>query len=247
MNRWFGALVIGGVSLSVGLSSPMRAETLASFTSPQGKFTVSFQTPKLRLSEDPEAPAAARAVPCVRYRVAFYPAGQLSTAIAVTNFFDVYGLDPKAKPTPPKALLDQFIWAPEEDYVILPPQKWAADQPESGRRAVSLQPLSSWQFVDFPLDDKPLIWLDDVRVAGNLNQPCQKAVGIFNGKYGKWEKLSEGVSPIGYQILSSSDRQIVMKRLLDDCASDDDKRSFHAECVSLDLSFMRRGVIACPP
>jgi len=184
-------LFIALAALGISAAGIGRADGEPSrFRSPQGRFDVAFETPTLSLSMDPEAPADAGRLRFARYRVTFYPAGRTAD-VAATDFFDVYGQAAGARPTPLEDLFKQILWSPQEDFAILGPEKWPAGQGTSGRKAVSLNPSTPWQTAPFALNDSSLVWVDALKVAGNLQQHCRWAVLEFDGASGKFSPIAE--------------------------------------------------------
>lgn len=216
------------------------------FLSPAGKFEVSFEPQDRRMYPNPHAKALPEGTQTKLYRVSFYmPAS--ATPMATTYFTDI-GLAPGVPfPTPVMTLAKGILWSPEEDFAVLPYERWPApDGRPTPRQAVSLNSQSSWQYVDFPFSgDPPLIWQSPLAVAGNRIDGCTMDIAIFDGKTGKTSTLQEANPPEGYLIRSWNDQMITMQKVLSSCATESDRARFQEECVVYDLRFGRREIGVC--
>lgn len=252
MRRLFP--VLGGMVLFfAGMLSAAEAPPAQRFPSPQGRFEVSFAPPLYDMQRDPDRRSPYAGVPVRKYVVSFFQQGY-KTPAAYAEFIDVLE-SPTAEPTPVKDLADKIIWSPQEDFVLLPREQWdrAPEKTRTGlaairlqRQAVSLNTSFPWQTKAVPFEDEPLIWVDGRRLAGNIAEGCRLSVGIFEAREGKTNLVMQGSTPDGYQIVNQMPGKLIIKKVLDACASEQDRARYRQDCVTLDLSFMRREVGVCP-
>jgi hypothetical protein len=213
--------------------------------SPQGNFEVAFEL-------DPSN--SMKGWKSLRYKVSFYKPGLL-TETATTDFYDVSPSSTVMRPTPAADLARRLLWSPREDFVILPPESWPDEaakkdpalQKRWRRTAVSLNPAYPWQTAPFLLEEKSLVWMDSLQVAGNWRDGCRVAVGAFDARTGKTNPLTDALPPWGYEILSATEKTILMKKVLSPCATPEDARFFVPDCTVYNLSFKRREIGSCPP
>lgn len=241
-----------GPSLSETGPKP-GVQSIKRYPSPSGRFEVSFGPAGPSLQTDPDRTSPTDQTARRKYRVGFYRPGT-SAAIALTDYFDV--LESKsADATGTDLLTKGILWSPQEDVAVLPAEKWeiapAAIQKSLPaarfkRQVVSLNRSFPWETASFPFADTPLVWIDALRVAGNITESCRRAVGLWDAKTGKMTLLSDATSPLGYQIVGESKGNLVMKKVLDECATDRDRATFKEDCLLLNVSFMRREIGRCP-
>jgi hypothetical protein len=215
--------------------------------SPGGKFEVSFEPPNHEIPVDPDKEQPTAGLQFRHYIVSFYrPASRAK--IASTDYYDFQSSSSQTFPTPVAELSRAILWNPQEDFVVLPKENWPPEKKKDvRRRAVSLNTDVAWQTAEFKLDDSPLAWTDRYAVAGTYREGCRIAVAEFDGRTGKLNTISEATLPAGYVLISSSEKSILMKKVLGPCAAAEDVKSFIPECAVFNLSFKRREVGPCPP
>ena len=229
-----GLLLSGGAALA-GNGAP------SCFTSPGGKFMVCF-TELEHKKFDPEQSQSIDDISHVKYKIDFRRAGE-TTILATAEYADVYGWTSPAHPAELKNIFNWFVWSPKEDFVILPAEGWAIAPGTSDRKALSLNPTLSWRTADFHMDN--LIWADALRVVGGVMDDCNFGDNLFDGRTGKTTPLKAPRPLTGYVIKSSDGRQVHIEKMLDNCSSDADRRTFSRECHLLNLDTMRTEVVPC--
>jgi hypothetical protein len=239
--------------LAVAAVCRADGSTSARFRSPQGKFELAFEAPNSVVNPDPDKSSGTPGLKTIRYRLSFYTLGS-ATDIATTDFYDVQPSSSNEKPTPAADLVKQMIWSPSEDFVVLPKETWPNPQAAAaaippgtvGRKAVSLNPDSPWVTSPFPFDETPLIWPNGTSVVGNLREGCTVSVSEFDAHTGKFNPVNQAALPAGYMLVSGDKNQILMKKVLGPCATQDDSKAFIPECTYYDLQFDRRHIGPCP-
>ena len=215
--------------------------------SPQRRFEVAFEPARPDFSLDPDQEKPTAGLKSVRYNIAFYRHGSRAT-VAATDYYDIQASPSQPFPTPVSDILHSFIWSPEQDFVILPKENWPPNRKKDVyRRAVSLNTDYAWQTTEFRIEEAPLVWIDPLTVAGNVQEGCRLAVGEFSARTGKMSLISQAAPPAGYTIASSSDKSILLKKVLSSCATAEDRKFFVPECSVFDLRFKRREIGSCPP
>jgi hypothetical protein len=213
--------------------------------SPHGTVEVAFEPPPDMVPADPDKPDPTAGVRHRLYQVAFYPPGS-NTALALAPFNDVYGSSDTPKPSTFDQLFKQLHWSPDEDFVILPRERWPAGYPSAPRQAVSLNKKFPWQIMPFPLEEEPIVWADPLHAIGNRHDGCRWDVVEFDGPSGKTTSVAPGSDVDGYKILEVREKQILMKKYRSECAPKSAGGSFQSDCITMNLSFMRLEAAACP-
>jgi hypothetical protein len=235
-------------------------ESAPRYPSPSGKLEISFQKPPDYYPVEPDLSVVAGQTRHVRYQVAVYHAGS-DTAIALAEYYDVYGLSETAKPSLPANLAKQLIWSPQENFVILPPERWPPDAISNiphvttggaiqigphERQIVNLNNDYPWLVQPFPMDTASLIWQDPLHAVGQKPDACAPNVYVFDGYSGIFSALIPAASPEGYSIEKADSQRLLLRKTLGACATDTDKRNFQPECVEWNLSFGLKGIVKCP-
>ena len=214
--------------------------------SPTGSVEAAFEAAPVVVMPDPdkvvELPPERQ---LRRYQVTFYKPGT-NTAVAVAPFADLSGSPHAPKPLTVDQLYQQLYWSPEDDFVVLPQERAASGVFAGPRRVVSLNKAFPWQILPFPLDLAPLVWVDARRPVGNVRADCRWEVSQFDGPTGKVNLIHSGSQIEGYRIVEVRERQVVMQKYLSSCATPEEARAFHEDCVAYDLSFLRRELTPCP-
>lgn len=215
--------------------------------SPSGHFEIGFEAQDHRLypslHERPLPPNLKSQV----YSVSFYPAGQ-DSAVAVTYYTDIQDAPNSPFPTPPAQIARRILWSPNEDFAILPAEAWphADSEAPAPAQAVSLRSSSVWQTADVPFPIQSMVWMDPLTAAGDYVDGCRHDVRKFDGRSGRMLPLQPADPPFGYKIRSADDGQLVMESVLGDCADAAQRRTFHPQCITYNVSFGRREIGACP-
>lgn len=223
-------------NLSVARPEPTR------FKSPGGRFEVVFEEIEHQKYSEAEQRKDFDHTSRVKYRIAFYRSGE-GKPVAAVEHRDVYGWERGAKPTPPADLFNAFVWSPKEDFAVLDEEGWARAPGAPERKAVALDPTLPWTTAPFRLSDP--VWADALRVVGNSYNDCEYSVVMFDGATGKMQPIMAAASPIGYEIGAVTGRRVLIRRLLDNCKTEELEKDFVPECLSLDLDTMRTVATPC--
>jgi hypothetical protein len=229
------------------LGASLHADTPVRLHSPSGKFDVTFEPKERRLYRSPQERSLPEGIKSQVYSISFYPTG-MDAAVAVTYFTDIQPTPESRFPVPLSALAKRIFWSPNDDFAVLPVESWPhPNETPALRQAISLRSDSVWQTSDFPFSEEPLVWVTPIRVQGNVVNGCRLEVSEFDGHSGRTFPVQAANPPEGYQISSVNGGQIVLKKVLGSCATDEDKHNFHEECMTLNVSFGRREIGPCPP
>jgi hypothetical protein len=236
-----------GLFLSlVGIAVALPAQAVdpygIRFRSPQGHWEAGFDAPEPDMRSDPDKTTPADTVRHRRYLISFYRPGS-GTVAASTPYHDIYR---GSEPTPVHLLFKELLWSPQEDFAILPEEQWPEGKGAAGRRIVSLNPEVAWQVLPFPIQTAGLFWTDRWTAVGEVNENCSRNVVRFDGREGKTVPLMEASRSFGYRIASKNERGIVLQRVATSCATEEEAKRLKPDCVTLDLSFMRRAIGSCP-
>ena len=216
-----------------------------SFKSPTGRYIV-----RMREIHHYIAPPHTGNVDDVNHvRYAFIFLNTTSTNYYIADYNDVYDAN---SPTRKKEIFSSFIWSPKDDFVVLPEEGWARAPGTSSRTAINLNLHNIkyraqgyyWRNGSFHMDD--LVWADDFRVFGNVYDDCEDYVSLFDGKTGETKITVPSKTPIGYSIIITKNRKLIIKSRLDNCSTDKDEKTFVAECLSLDMDSLQKEKIKCP-
>jgi hypothetical protein len=228
------------VVLVLGLAA--RGAETARFRSPGGRYEVTFE--ELQHVRYPLAESAESIdrISHVRYRVIFFAVGA-SQPRASVEFADVYGWSADARPAEPAELFKAVSWSPGEHFAVLDEEDWARAPGAPERRAVALDPTLPWESEPFRLHE--LLWVDELRAAGNVHDDCSYAVALFDGRAGQTRRLFTPASPLGYEVVRVEGRQLHVRTLLDNCRTEDDALAFVANCFVMDLDSMQHERVEC--
>jgi hypothetical protein len=216
------------------------------FHSPKGQFDIRFQPEERRLYATPYERSLAPSTKSQVYSISFYLPGH-DEAASMMYFTDIERPNQKF-PTPIATLMKEMVWSPEEDFVVLPREAWpTVDGEVIPRQAVLLRTEGVWKYSDFPLQTEGMVWLNPLQAIGNSVQGCRHEVEEFDGGSGRAQSYQTADPPVGYEILSHDGDRVVLKKVLGDCATDTDRKEFHADCVIMNVSFGRREIGSCPP
>jgi hypothetical protein len=180
----------------------------------------------------------------VTYKVSFYKMGE-QAAVRSVEYADVYGWEREANPTPIENLFKAILWSPDEDFAVLDAEGWASAPGPPDRQAVALNRELRWSVAPFRLSD--LIWVDRLRVIGNSYADCDYSVVEFDASTGETLAIKEGASPTGYETRAGAGKKALMRKVLDNCRTEDAQREFVPECLLLDLASMGKTVVPCEP
>jgi hypothetical protein len=227
--------------LAAGFAGGLRAAP-ARFRSPGGRYEVTFKELAHTRFMAEQMKQNVDNVSNVRYRVAFFPVGE-SGPVAEVIYYDVYGWEPDAKPTPPEDLFKAILWSPEEDFAVLDAEGWASAPGTPDRKAVALSLKLRWRTAPFALEEP--IWVDALRVIGNSHKDCEYAVVEFDGVSGQMRNVMAPDSPVGYEIRGTNGRKVEIRQVLDNCRTEEMQKSFTPECLRLDLDTMQKSPSTC--
>jgi hypothetical protein len=218
-----------------------KSDTLSS---PAGKFRVAFQVVGHRTFTADESLRALDNVNHVEYALAFIRVADGSIAAEAT-YSDVYGFQPGAGPTALNVLLSWFDWSPEEAFVILPVEGWASAPGTPERRAVPLADSLRWFRASITMDT--LLWASPLVMVGGQHSDCHYSVDVFDGATGRLRPLDRpSESPIGYEISAVEGRTVIIRRVIDNCASNEERDAWVAECRAVDLETFLSRPVPCP-
>jgi len=236
MNFWMMAAMLVVPSL-------VFSETR--FPSPKGIHEVGLEADDKRMYANPYARPLPPNTPTKLYRVNFYKGKSIFPA-AQTYYTDIH-LDPTSEfPKPLAQIAKDILWSPDELFAVMPYENWPEDKNRPlYRQAIGLQSDLPWQTADFRLHPKPLVWVNSSDVLGNASTACRLYVSAFEGKTGKTRLVEAGDESSGYEIISSTPEQVVMKKVRSQCVKDAPATGT-PECMILDLRFDRRQIAACP-
>lgn len=229
------------------------------YGSPSGKLEVAFEKPLPAHPADPDAASPALRARYIHYQIAVYRTGS-KTATATAEYYDVYGTSDSPKPSSIPDLIKQMYWSPEEDFLILPLERWPEGSPgivhqTSGgpvnvgpheRQIVNVSAALTWLVQPFPLNTDPLIWRDRYHVAGLKPDACAPNIYEFNGRNAKMTPVMPAVSPEGYVIEKVDAKRLLLRKTLGACATKSDQQRFRSECLQVDFSFGRKAIVKCP-
>ena len=233
--------LLSALIVFIGATLPVYAKTFH-FKSPTGKYEVFLQEVwHKKFSPDAQQKDVDN-ISHVKYKINFQYAGT-SKALASVEYHDVYGWMKDAEPLPPHILFRGLVWSPREDFVILPEEGWAGAPGSAVLKAVALTPGLIWSSATFHLDN--VIWVDNFRAVGDIHDDCNFAVNLFDGITGKTTPIKESKSPMGYEIKLQDGRQVLIKKVLDNCRLEEDAQKFKPECTLLDLDTMKTMTEPC--
>jgi hypothetical protein len=158
------------------------------------------------------------------------------TPVATFPYSDVYGFNQPSEPTPLKELSRWFDWSPEEDFVVLPVEGWASAPGTPNAKVLALNDELGWSESRFTLDK--VTWINSLVAVGDRHNDCDYSVDVFDGRTGEQKAVVEKTSPIGYKIESITARQMLIRRVLDNCARTELRETFEQRCLSLEFDTM---------
>jgi len=208
------------------------------FKSTSGRYTVKFEELKHFKSK---GTGDIDDVSYMLHKISFF--NSEDSLIAETEYADVYGWDENAEPFPPLFIFEKIIWSPKEDFVILPEEEWAGAPGTPKLEVINLNPEMEWS--KFYLYMYIKYWADDFRLFGNIADDCHHQVEMFDGRIGKSIVVMKAESPIGYEIVKVNGHKLIIKKLLDNCRSDEDQLNFIPECYELDVTTRRLTEAVC--
>jgi hypothetical protein len=202
------------------------------FVSPGGKYEVQFEEIAHRTFTREEQLQNLDNMNHINYEVTIVRI-DTGMSVATVKYSDVYGFNQPPEPTPLERLSRWFDWSPQEDFVVLPVEGWASAPGTPEARVLALNDELGWSESWFTLEK--VTWADALVAVGHRHSDCDYSVDVFDGRIGKQKAVVEKSSPIGYQIESISARQVAIRRVLDNCASQERRNAFERQCLSLDL------------
>jgi hypothetical protein len=212
-------------------------------TSPGGDYEVEFRTLEHKQFSGAERNKDSDHIDHVKYQLVFFAKGS-NREMASLVFHDVYGLDQNPHPATAEELFKQWVWSPAEDFVILIPEGWPSAPGTEAVDAVALNKKLKWKKGKVQLDHG--VWVDSMRVIGDLHADCQFEVVMFDGLSGKTTTLKAGKSPAGYQIRAHAHRALLIEKVLDNCRSEEQQKTFKPECFMLSLDTLKDKPATCP-
>jgi hypothetical protein len=210
------------------------------FVSPLTKFAVHFkqvahvrfQWPGKTLDE----------ISHVKYLITFV--NRKDSTACQCEYADVYGHAEDDKPAEIAAIFESFIWSPKEDFVMLPEESWRCAPSSPYQKAICLNNQLGWATAILHMDIK--VWADHFRIIGEIHDDCDYRVVMFNGKTGQHEILRQGDTyPIGYEIERVNPPMVVIRKVLNNCATDSDVERFVEGCETFDYKSMKSEKAAC--
>ena len=229
-------MVLLALSITVYSAEQPRS---ARFASPSGRVIVQFtEIEHIKIPVITDAFDVSR----IKYHVSFFdPAGRKITGV---EFIDVYGSNMDRKPRALSDLFKNITWSPAEDFALLPEEGWASAPSSPYLTAVNLDEQNNWSMAKFNME--PGYWADKFTLIGFAHGDCDYRVEMFDGKTGQSTKLRNSASPVGYQIASADRNGVIVEKVLDNCATDEDKGMFVPQCERLDFKSMVFTAIDCP-
>jgi len=154
------------------------------------------------------------------------------------DYFDVYSSPGASIPTPLPQLFAAITWSPFEDFVILPEEDWPSAPGTPAYTAVNLNPNFNWSSTEVSMTE--FVWIDSLTVCGNYYGECSCSVYCFNGRSGKTISIKQASSPTGYAVVSLKGQHLIIQTMVDNCASDEDRKQFRREELFIDLGDFKR-------
>lgn len=242
LNVLAGAFILNFGLSATGFSEPTQRTVV---DSPKGKYRITITVLEHKRFTEKETNQSLDNIHHVRYRLAFQRNENSDTSSPIqTEWVDVYGFT-SSPPVKPEVFFNWFLWSPEEEFVILPGEGWASAPGSPYRKAVALNPELPWKEETFHMDGNQLLWSNSRHVIGNVQDDCHYEVVLFDGGTGKTRSLWPAKAPVGFQIQSKSGRMLQIEKMLDNCASEKDRRSFVPQCWKLNLEDLKSTVVAC--
>jgi len=217
--------------------------SVASFVSPGGRYEVRFEARVHRTFTKEEQLQALDNMNHIEYEVTFSRVDSGKVVVA-TPYVDVYGFNSSGKPTPVSSLFSWFEWSPEEDFVVVPAEGWASAPGTPENKVFALNDQLGW--LESWLCMNHVTWVNPLLAVGDRHRDCDYSVDTFDGRTGKQQPVVQPDSPIGYQIAAASERQMLIRKVLDNCASAGVRQTFQEQCLSLDLDTMEVSPAPCP-
>ena len=208
------------------------------FKSKSGRYTVKFEEIKHFISK---GTGDIDDVSYLLHKISFF--NSKDSLIAETEYADVYGWDENAEPFPPLFIFEKITWSPNEDFVILPEEELAGAPGTPKLEVINLNPKMEWS--KFYLYMYIKYWADDFLVFGNIADDCRYQVEMFDGRIGKNRVVMKADSPIGYEIVKVNSNKLLIKKLLDNCRTEEDQLNFIPECFELDVATRKLTEAAC--
>jgi hypothetical protein len=232
------SLTVAALVVFACVSAPVvgtEPTTDSRFLSPGGKYELMFEEIARRTFTREEQLQRLDNTDHIEYEVTIIRI-DTGTPVATFPYSDVYGFNQPSEPTPLKSVSRWFDWSPEEDFVVLPVEGWASAPGTPEAKVLALNDELGWSESWFTLDE--VTWADALVAVGDRHNDCDYSVDVFDGRIGKQRAVVEKTSPIGYQIESVSARQMLIRRVLDNCARTERRETFEQQCLSLDLDTM---------
>lgn len=223
--------------------SPAEGSGPDHWSSPKGGYRVVFEEKERKRFPPSAIQEDLRNVSHVKYDVLISRA-KTGEVAARAGYTDVYGGEPGAEPTPVEELFGRILWSPREDFAVLDHERWADAAGTPHRTAVALSPGLRWKTAPFHLD--ALVWARALTVVGEVRGDCYFGVNEFNGRTGETYYLKKSRSPIGYEIASATKREVLIRKVLDNCRTRRAIKRFKEECFRLSLRSMRLAPVPCP-
>jgi hypothetical protein len=244
MNRIFRILASTILLPGVVHASEVIADN--TFKSPNGRYVVKMK--ELHHFIPPESVKAGNIdiVNHIRYAIVFLSTSNPFYYIADYNDVYEYRANEPPGPTDKKQIFSSITWSPKDDFAILPEEDWARAPGTSYRTAINLNTNNRRHWTKGELHMQDMFWADDFRVLGNVYDDCDDYVSLFDGKSGETKSIVPSKSPIGYSVIMTKNRRLIIKSKLDNCSTDEDEKAFIAECLSLDMDSLQKENIKCP-
>ncbi len=209
------SLLLGGLLLHWSASYAQNPQQI--MLSPKGTFVIAFSHPEKNLwANDEPMTSSDSEYFNIKYTISFTSSRTHQTFSA--SYHDIYGSDP------PSSLADiaaALIWSPDESFVIFPEEQWQRAPGAPQRTFLNLTPSLDWKSATVRME--AALWLDSLTLIGNAHDDCDYSVVIFDGRTGDTTPLRKGSTPFGYTLVGMKNHEVIVKELLDNCASSSQK------------------------
>lgn len=216
------------------------------FKSPTGRYLVKIKELHHFIPPESEKAGNIDIINHIRYAIIFLNTS--SPYYYIADYSDVYEYRSNKPPGPTakKQIFSSITWSPKDDFAVLPEEDWARAPGTSYRTTINLNLSNTRYWTKGALHMDDMVWADDLRVFGNVYDDCEDYVSLFDGKTGETKIIAPSKTPIGYSIVMTKYRKLIIKSKLDNCLTAEDEKTFIAECLSLDMDSLQKEKTKCP-
>ncbi len=217
-------------------SSASAVSDMQRYPSPSGRYDVVFvPLPKDWTHTQKAVPGTVRQTREL-YAVTFYPA-RSNQPLNVMYYAD------EGAPPAPESLLRTLLWSPDEKFVVMSDKVNARENNHVFQLVAPLERHQAWR-----LECDHVRWVDDSRLVCDINTPeVPGGMLFFDGTVAKAELLVTPEGSFGYQIVSVSGDQVLLKQVLHEPADTKVKWDpFEPACISVNLDARTKKSALCP-